>query len=107
MKVILSVLPVCQKSLGHQRWVLRPLDVTMHGATDARGQLAPERVAALLPPSRIRRDPMGDHQRLVLARQLVRGGEPCGRGLHPLCGLGGEHSTPPVEREGRVPASGG
>ena len=47
---------------------------------------------------------MGENQRLVLARQLVRGGEPCGRGG--LCGLGGDHSTPPVEREGRVPASG-
>ena len=47
---------------------------------------------------------MGENQRLVLSRQLVRGGEPCGRGG--LCGLGGDHSTPPVEREGRVPASG-
>ena len=47
---------------------------------------------------------MGENQRLVLARQLVRGGQPCGRGG--FCGLGGDHSTPPVEREGRVPGPG-
>eukprot|EP00964_Phaeocystis_antarctica_P041881 scaffold23982_cov64-Phaeocystis_antarctica.AAC.1 len=65
--------------------------------TDVRDQRAGQRAAALLPASRIRGDPMGDHEGLVPPRQLLA------RGSGVLGGLGGGHGTPPVQREGREP----